>query len=397
MEFLHGGCPRPTKEAVYEKVNRPSPCPLTRSSYNEALTAILASPNVASKEWIIRQYDHEVQGGSAVKPLVGVTEDGPGDAAVLRPVLGSRKGVVVSCGMNPRLGELDPYNSALHAIDEALRNAVAVGANLAHTAILDNFCWGNCNKPDRMGALVQAAKACYDAAKAYGVPFISGKDSLNNEFQTDSGQTIAIPPTLLISAISVIDDVSRCVTADAKAAGNYIFILGRTGGELGGSHYLLAEGLPTGNDVPPVDPAANLHVMLALQQAIEAGAVRACHDLSEGGLAAAAAEMALAGGLGMELELSAAPAACAGASLAAAASCPSPQALLFGESAGRFLVEVQAGQYDAFMRIVKNVPVAELGKVTATGRIVLRHSRRTLVDVDIAAAKAAWQGTFAGA
>ena len=159
------------------------------------LKKILASPNVASKEWIIRQYDHEVQGGSVIKPLVGVTHDGPGDAAVLRPVLGSAKGVVIACGMNPVLGELDPYQSALHAIDEALRNAVAVGGDLDHTAILDNFCWGNCNKPDRMGALVQSAKACYDAAKAYGTPFVSGKDSLNNEFVTDAGATIAIPRT----------------------------------------------------------------------------------------------------------------------------------------------------------------------------------------------------------
>ncbi|MDY7011731.1 MAG: phosphoribosylformylglycinamidine synthase subunit PurL, partial [Planctomycetota bacterium] len=271
MEFLHDGLPRTTKEAVYQIAEQTSQLPKPRENYSDVLLKILAAPNVASKEWIVRQYDHEVQGGSVIKPLVGVEHDGPGDAAVVRPVLTSRRGLVISCGMNPRLGELDPYNSALHAIDEALRNNIAVGGNIAQMAILDNFSWGNCNKPDRMGALVAAAKACYDGAMAYGTPFISGKDSLNNEFQTETGETIAIPPTLLISAISVIEDISRCVTADAKEAGNILFLLGTTTAHLGGSHYLLVEGAESGTDVPPVNPAESRKVMEALQKTIAAG------------------------------------------------------------------------------------------------------------------------------
>jgi len=385
LEFLHRGLPQPTKDAVYEKIERSSPAPPQRDSYNEVLEKILAAPNVASKEWIIRQYDHEVQGGSAIKPLVGVAADGPGDAAVIRPVLASRKGLAISCGMNPRLGELDPYQSALHAVDEALRNSVAVGGNLDRTAILDNFCWGNCNKPDRMGALVQAAKGCRDAAVAYGTPFISGKDSLNNEFQTATGETIAIPPTLLISAVSVIDDVGRCVTADAKAAGNCLFILGRTGGRLGGSHYLLVEGIETGNDVPEVDMETNLKVMRALQAAIEAGAVRACHDLSEGGLAVAAAETAFAGGLGIEIDLAAVP-ACSDA--------VSPAAMLFAEDAGRFLVEVTPDNRKTFMKMLNGIPLGEIGKITDSGRIVIKSAGKAVIDLLIDEAKAAWQGTF---
>ena len=389
MEFLHHGFPRPTKEAVYEKDSRPSPPPPARDDYSETLLKILASPNVAGKEWIIRQYDHEVQGGSAVKPLVGVDGGGPGDAAVVRPVLDSRRALAISCGMNPRFGELDPYQSALHAVDEALRNNLAVGGNLDRCAILDNFCWGNCNKPDRMGSLVQSAKGCHDAALAYGTPFISGKDSLNNEFQTADGRTIAIPPTLLISAISVVDDASRCVTADAKKSGDYVFLLGRTGGELGGSHLLAVEGLPTGSDVPPVDLPANVRVMRALQAAITAGLVRACHDLSEGGLAVAAAEMAFAGALGMELDLAAVPIG----PRAPAAQVP-VAALLFAEHAGRFLVEVHAESYDAFLRTVRDCPVGELGRLNATGRLVIRSGGRAVIDVDVPAAKAAWRGTF---
>ena len=384
MEFLHNGIPSPTKEAVYEKVDRPSPALPAAESYNDTLLKILAAPNVASKEWVIRQYDHEVQGGSAIKPLVGVTEDGPGDAAVVRPVLASRKGVTIACGLNPVLGDLDPYQSALHAVDEALRNTIAVGGNLAQTALLDNFCWGNCNKPDRMGALVQAAKACRDAALAFETPFISGKDSLNNEFQTDSGETIAIPSTLLISAMSVIDDVGRCVTSDAKEAGNYLFILGRTGPMLGGSHFLQAMGAESGNDVPPVDLAASRRVFEALQAAIEAGLVRSCHDLSEGGLAVAAAEMAFAGGLGVELDLAAMP----------ANGTDDPAARLFAEYAGRFLVEVTSDHHDAFLRAVKHCPFGEVGKVTDTARVVIRSDNSSVIDLSIADAKAAWQETF---
>ncbi len=384
MEFLHEGLPRPTKDAVYEKIETPSPSLPAKKDYSETLLKILAAPNVASKEWIIRQYDHEVQGGSVIKPLVGATEDGPGDAAVFRPVLASRKGVVLSCGMNPRLGDLDPYQSALHAVDEAMRNCVAVGGNIERTAILDNFCWGNCNKPDRMGALVRSAKGASDAAMAFEVPFISGKDSLNNEFQTDSGETIAIPPTLLISAMSVIDDVSRCVTSDAKEAGNYLFLLGRTCGRMGGSHYLMVEGVKSGNDVPPVDLAMSKHVMHAVQAAIQAGCVRACHDLSEGGLAVAAAEMAFAGSLGVELDIAAVPAA-DGATEAAK---------LFGESAGRFLVEVRPDNYDAFLRLVKDCPFGEVGRVTDRGRIVIKSGPKKLIDVSTAQAKDAWKATL---
>jgi len=386
MEFLHHGLPRPTKEAVYEKVPSPSPAPAPKKSCNDALLKILGAPNVASKEWIIRQYDHEVQGGSVVKPLVGVTGDAPGDAAVIRPVLSSRKALVISCGLNPRLGELDAYHGALHAVDEALRNLVAVGGDLDRTALLDNFCWGNCNKPDRMGALVHAAKACRDAALTYRTPFISGKDSLNNEFQTDTGETIAIPPTLLISAISVIDDAARCVTADAKAAGNYLFLLGRTGGRLGGSHYLLVEGVAGGNDVPEVDMQTSVKVMRAVAAAIEAGLVRACHDLSEGGLAVAAAEMAFGGELGAELDLAAVPTA-GGAGAA-------PAALLFAEDAGRFLVEVAPENHGNFMQLVKDCPVGELGRVTDSGRVVISDAGDKLIDLPIDEAKAAWQATF---
>src|SRR4029453_6385049 len=172
----------------------------TNGNTQSALLAILSNYNVASKEWVVRQYDHEVQGGSVIKPLTGANNDGPSDAAVLMPVLGSWNGLAIANGINPRYGDLDPYWMAAAAIDEGVRNVVAVGADPTRIALLDNFCWGNTLRPEVLGSLVRAAEACRDVALAYGMPFISGKDSLKNEFRSGD-RVIVIPPTLLISAL----------------------------------------------------------------------------------------------------------------------------------------------------------------------------------------------------
>src|SRR5207247_1013289 len=219
------------------------------------LLRILSSYNVCSKEWIIRQYDHEVQGGTVIKPLVGVRDDGPGDAAVIMPlrpgVTKSWAGLAIGCGINPRYGDLDPYHMAAAAIDEAVRNVVAVGADPGRIALLDNFCWGNTDRPEVLGSLVRAAEACRDIALAYNMPFISGKDSLNNENHSGD-RHITIPPTLLISALGRVPDVRRCVTMDLKEPGNLLFLIGVTKNEMGGSHYNLIHGIEGGTP-PQVD------------------------------------------------------------------------------------------------------------------------------------------------
>ncbi len=263
---------------------------------------ILSSYNVASKEWVIRQYDHEVQGGSVVKPLTGVNNDGPSDAAVIKPKFDSDKGLAISCGMNPLYGDIDPYWMALAGIDEAIRNLICVGGRADRIALLDNFCWGNCTRPETFGSLVRAAQACYDGAIAFEAPFISGKDSLNNEFACEDGRTISIPSTLLISAISIVDDVNKCVTMDAKKAGNLLFIVGETKNELGGSHYYKINGR-LGANVPKLDLKTAPKIAGRISDAIANGLVVSCHDCSEGGLAVALAEMAFAGGLGIEADL----------------------------------------------------------------------------------------------
>jgi len=409
MSFLHEGRPPIIRDANYT----PAPTqPLVvpdkggKCEYTGALLKILGSLNVASKEWIIRQYDHEVQGGSVIKPLVGVANDGPGDAAVVRPVLKSRRGLVISCGMNPRYGDFDTYHMATSAIDEAIRNCVAVGADPATIAILDNFCWGDTSRPETLGSLVRAAIACQDLAVALETPFISGKDSLNNEFKytADNGQqvNIAIPPSLLISALGQVADVRQCVTMDLKRAGNLLYQVGVTKEELGGSHFALIEGL-TGGSVPTVDPAAAKATFTALHQAITAGCVRACHDLSEGGLAVAAAEMCFAGGLGAKIYLEQVPHTL---SIDCEPCGCADVALLFSESNTRFLVEVPQDSMTQFEKLLGDVPHEVIGEVQSPPRLQifgpkpqgsadLKHADPTadvlLVDADIHALKSAWQ------
>jgi len=404
MQFLHDGRPPVVREATYStplpSSHTISPAPLpsregpgegskfqptSQHDHNATLLKILGSLNVASKEWVIRQYDHEVQGGSVVKPLTGINNDGPSDAAVVRPILSSRRGIVIGCGINPHYGDLDTWHMAASAIDEAVRNCVAVGADPARIAILDNFCWGDCEKAETLGSLVRAALACHDVALALGTPFISGKDSLNNEFSfvdaAGQKQSIAIPPTLLISALGQIDDVSRAVTMDLKKPGSLIYLVGSTKNELGGSHYALVHSL-TGGSVPQVDPQQAKQTFAALHRAIQAGLVRACHDLSEGGLAVAAAEMAFAGGLGLELDLK----------RVAADSAHEEAVLLFAESNSRFLCEVATDDAAQFENMLSGVPHAGIGHVIETPRLtVVGASQQTVIDLSLVEMKSAWQ------
>jgi phosphoribosylformylglycinamidine synthase len=388
MQFLHKGRPPVVRRAEY-RASKTQPLELPqKSDYTNELLAILASPNVASKEWIIRQYDHEVQGGSVVKPLVGAASDGPSDAAVIRPVLGSRRGMVISCGMNPRYGDFDTYHMAASAIDEAVRNAVAVGADPRRIAILDNFCWGDCEKPETLGSLVRAALACHDLAVALGTPFISGKDSLNNEFSyTDADgrrQTIAIPPSLLISALGQVDDVAKCVTMDLKQPGNLLYLVGETKNELGGSHFALVNAL-TGGQVPTVDPQRARDTFAAVHRAISAGLLRACHDLSEGGLAAAVAEMAFAGGVGARIALEAVP---------AASDVAGPTVRLFSESNSRFLCEVTPQNRTAFEKEFVGVPMGHVGEVSAESPLTIEWNGNPIVRAALGDLKEAWQATL---
>ncbi|MFA5761748.1 MAG: phosphoribosylformylglycinamidine synthase subunit PurL [Dehalococcoidales bacterium] len=380
MEFLHEGHPQLELKALWCKASRIEPKD-ERPDIEQSLLKILGSWNVCSREWIIRQYDHEVQGGSVLKPLVGKNNDGPGDAAIIKPVLDSDMGVIVSNGINSKYSDIDPYWMAASAIDEALRQIISVGGSLERVALLDNFCWGNTNKPERMGTLALACQACYDMSVAFGAPFISGKDSLNNEFHYRD-TTIAIPDTLLISAMAVMKDSSKAVSMDFKKNGDFIYIVGNTYNELGGSEYYKSIGY-LGNDAPKVNPQQAKKTMDNLSKATEKRLVKACHDLSEGGLGVAAAEMAFAGNKGAKINLDKVP---------LGEKINRDDYILFSESNSRFLVEIAQDDADDFEKTLNDVPFACIGEVTSTNCLqIFGLNQGSIINIELEKLKQAWQ------
>ncbi|HZU70822.1 MAG TPA: phosphoribosylformylglycinamidine synthase subunit PurL [Ktedonobacteraceae bacterium] len=406
MAFLHKGRPGRRLEATWTgrqetPVSASNLAALKENSlsvknHSDILLALLRHPSTGSKEAIIRRYDHEVQGATVLKPLVGKAGNGPGDAAVLQPILDepTGAGIVISSGINPLYGRIDPYAMATNAIDEALRNLTAVGGDIEHAAILDNFCWGNPTDPAQLGMLVRAAKGCHDAAIGFRVPFISGKDSLNNEYRAN-GQRLPVLPTLLISAVGVIDDAVRTIDMSLKDSGNLLYQIGITHNELAGSHLVevvksttFEQSFPQTN-VPQVDFQAARTRMKALGNAIRAGMIVSCHDLSEGGLAVAAAEMALAGLRGLYIDIG---------KVRHDISMPEDSLatlLLFSESASRFLVEVvpeQQHRFEEYMRSQGVRNFACIGEVTNSDRFVVQYETQKLVDLPVATLQSTWSG-----
>ncbi len=338
---------------------------------------LLSAPNVASKETIVRTYDHEVKGNTVIKPLQGKFA-GPSDSAVIKPLSDSWQGIVVSCGMNPNYGKIDPYWMAASCVDEAVRNNTATGGR--RIALLDNFVWGNPEKPDRLSSLVRACQGCYDVAKAFRTPFISGKDSLYNESPLGP-----VTPTLLITAAGIIPDVRKAVSLDLKTPDDPIYLVGETRQELGGSEYYRAKGV-LGNSVPRVDVKAGPKIASSVVKAIDSGFVEACHDLSDGGLAVAATEMAFTGDLGMDLWLD---------------SVPKPENLkrsdyiLFSESNSRFLVEVDRKHEKEFEDMMRGNACSSVGRVRASRNFAVYDVKsKKRAEIDLSRLRQAWKSTF---
>ena len=390
MNFLHEGLPRMRLNARwtfprYEEPDFPEP-----EDMGSALKEMLARLNICSKESIVRQYDHEVQGGSVVKPLVGVANDGPSDAAIIRPILETFEGVVVAHGICPRYSDIDTYHMAACAIDEAVRNAVAVGGSLDHLAGIDNFCW--CDPvesektPDgryKLAQLVRANRALYDYTTAYGVPCISGKDSMKNDYLIGNTK-ISIPPTLLFSIMGKIEDVRKAVTMDAKKPGDLVYVLGMTRAELGGSEWFALHGF-IGNAVPTVDTQKAKGLYRALSGAIASGLVASCHDCSDGGLGVALAEVAFAGGLGMDIALSLVP----------REGIERDDELLFSESQSRFVVTIALEAREAFETIMMGHDCACIGKVIpGKAFMVAGIHGTTVIEEDTDSLKTEWQKTL---
>jgi phosphoribosylformylglycinamidine synthase len=380
-DFLHEGIPQRRLKAVLPE-NSPEPGlkPTVTAlpaglDADGALLRLLAHPNIASKAPVVRIYDHEVQGGTLVKPLTGAEDDGPSDAVVLHPQgTAGKQAVVLGVGVNPEYGKLDAYRMTCAVIDEAVRNAAAVGADPERIALLDNFCWGDPKRPGVLGSLLEAGRGCYETALLFGAPFISGKDSLNNEYLGTDGLRHAIPPTLVISSLGVMDDYTLAVTMDLKEIGDLIYRIGVFDARLGASHYrLTVDDQPFDAEVPPLSPQAPA-VYRALNRAIRSRTVRACHDLSEGGLAVAAAEMCIAGRLGMALELNS----------------DSPVLDLFGETTGCLLVEVSPAFKDAFEEAFEELPLHLLGRTVPGERLTIHLKSGSGIDAPVSVLVSAW-------
>ncbi len=367
------------RNAMWEKPDNEEPSFPEPADLTEVVFKLLSSPNIASRESVVRTYDHEVKGNTVLKPLHG-RYGGPNDAALIKPLLNSWKGVVISCGMNPSYGRIDPYWMAASCIDEALRNNTSIGGR--RVALLDNFTWGNPEKSDRLGSLVKACQACYDFAKGFQTPFISGKDSLYNESPLGP-----VTPTLLITAIGVIPDLRKAVSVDVKQPGNLVYLVGQTYPELGGSQYYQLNGF-TGKTVPKIRVNQAKKIMDSIVKAIDSGFIKSCHDLSEGGLAVAAAEMAFSGGFGIDLRLNNVP---------TTGKIGRNDFLLFSESNSRFLVEVPEKCREDFEALMKGNVYAEVGRVRKDGYLsVYGVNDEKVVDANLVELRNRWKNGLGG-
>lgn len=365
--FLHDGRPQRKMRANAVDTQRPPRRPVDLEPA-ETLLALLAHPSIRSNESIVRTFDHEVLGGTLVRPYGGAMGDGAADGTVLVPPgTSGERGIALGIGVNALYGRIDPESMAWQVIDEAVRNAVIAGADPAELSLLDNFAWGNPTDPDTLGGLVAACKGCHDAAIAFNAPFVSGKDSLYNVFVRPDGSPDPVTPTLVITAMGIVRDLDRVPLTGVVAPANDVWLVGDIEGALGGSHLDDLLGVDSGGSIPRIDATAvGRHHEVAA--AIAAGLVRSAHDLSEGGLAVAAAEWAFAGRLGLALEVDSTPEA------------------LFGEGPGRYLIEVAGEHQQAF---AATVPSSQIIGVTLADPVVVLGD----VSVDLDQIGAAWRDT----
>ncbi|HPI92051.1 MAG TPA: AIR synthase-related protein [Deltaproteobacteria bacterium] len=389
LDFLHNGLPPMRLRAIWSPPAGDGTVTPVPDDHGAKISEMLGRLNICSKEYVVRQYDHEVQGGSVVKPLVGETCDGPSDAAVIRPLLESDEGVVVSNGIIPRYSDLDAYHMAACALDEALRNYVCVGGNPDHWAFLDNFCWcdpvAGPRNPDgeyKLAQLVRANKALYDYALAYSCPMISGKDSMKNDY-IGGDVKISIPPTILISVIGKMADAKKAVTMDIKQPGSFIFLLGITKNELGCSEYLASWG-KKGFRLPAVDAKKALRRYRLIHEGINQGLILSAHDCSDGGLAVCLAEMAFAGGYGMDIDLG----------RVKAEKGMNDTEILYSESQSRIVIEVSPDKRKTFTKLMGRDAVC-IGSTTGEPRLVIRaKSGHTLICQTLVDLKTAWKKTL---
>jgi phosphoribosylformylglycinamidine synthase subunit PurSL len=413
LEFLHRGLPTMRLSARWTPPEIAAAPLEDRGDWTSPLLAILADPDVASKESLVRQYDHEVKAISIEKPFTGAGMDAPSDGAVLKPLFDSWRGLTVSHGICPRLSSRDARAMALAAVDEAYRAHIALGGDPRRAVALDNFCWPDpvesASNPDgayKLAQLVRACEALREACLAYGLPLVSGKDSMKNDAQA-GGRRISVEPTLLVTLVGIADDVRKTSSTDFLAPGDLLYVVGATGSLLGASALERALEAPPGapgrrppasrrlGACPVAEPAAHLPVYEAIARALSGRALRSIHDLSDGGLAVAAAESCLGGRLGASLRLDAMPRRSAAGAGGAAGNYPEAAALLFAEDTGRFLVSIRPEDRERFERSMAGLPAALVGEATAEPRLRASLGGKTVLDAGLDAIESAYKTPIA--
>ncbi len=385
IEFMHGGLPRLHLKAVWKAPHFDEPDYSSRSLQQD-LPAMLARLNICSDEYKARQYDHEVKGLSVVKPFVGRGRDVASDATVTMIEPLSKEGVILSSGILPRYSDIDTYHMTASVIDLSLRRMIAVGGDMKVIAGLDNFCWPDPvqseKTPDgeyKLAQLVRSNQALYDYTKLFKMPCISGKDSMKND-STRGGRKISIPPSLLFSAIGKMDDISKSVTLDAKCAGDIVYVIGETKPELGGSEYFAMLDNAVGNNVPKVDAAAALKTYEAVSAGSKRELWRSLATPALGGLGVSFAKSAMAGRLGMKIDLDAVP----------VSEKMDEKTLLFSESNSRFVATVAPESQAEVEALLKDIPHAAVGTVTAEKVLSLGSAEFTVDEL-----LSAYKGTLA--
>ena len=382
MDFLHDGLPDKTLKTTYTRPTHPEPNFAEPSDLNDTLHKMLARKNICSFEFISRQYDHNVQGGSVLKPLQGKGRVN-GVASITKPFPETNRSIICSQGINPRYSQIDSYDMAACAIDTAIRNAVAVGADVDYMALMDNFCWCSSDDIERLGQLKESVRACYEYAVIYQTPYISGKDSMFNDFKgfdkNGNPIKISVDPTLLISSIGILYDNTKAVSLDTKIAGDLVYVIGETKDEMGGSEYLKMNGF-VGNSVPKVNGEKAKDLYKTFRQAVDARLIASALSPNIGGLAVTLAKKAIAGQLGMNLDLS-----------------PLPQLerndnLLFSESQSRFVVTIDPNKEEEFETMFKEFPLYKIGKVTEDRNFKIKN----MIDTDLDNLEKAYRKTFKG-
>ena len=399
IEFLHDGVPQLQLESEWiPPVNEEPAYPQTNASdMGGILSRLLARPNIASKEWWVRSYDHEVIAQTVIKPFCGVNHDAPGDAAVIAPIHGETQGAVISCGIIPRYSDIDTYAMVAGCIDEAVRNAVCVGVDLDRMAGLDNFCWPDSveseKTPDgryKLAQLVRANRALDDVCRAYQLPCISGKDSMKNDVIIN-GEKISVPPTLLFTLLGNHEDIRKAVSSDFKNSGDIIYLLGQTHQELGASELVTMFrdecGGGIGGKVPAIDTTRNLALYRDLTAAMRQQLVVSAHDCSDGGFAVALAEACFGADSGCSVDIS---------EIFNDNNSLDKWGALFGESLGRILVSVKDEYSSEFEAVMASNACFRLGEVVSGDEITISKSGETILQASMSALKQSWQATLDG-